>query len=67
MSDPAERFKRLAVPRFRITMRNVLLEGTFGKCYAGLFLHPDTTREGQVLIKTVTGEIKLNFPNSSQC
>jgi len=54
MSDPAERFKRLAVPRFRITMRNVLLEGTFGKCYAGLFLHPDTTREGQVLIKTVT-------------
>ena len=32
------------------------MEGTFGKCYAGLFLHPDTTREGQVLIKTVTGD-----------
>jgi len=54
MSDPGERFKRLAVPRFRITMRNLLQEGTFGKSYSGLFLNPDTTREGQVLIKTVT-------------
>lgn len=57
--DHGERLKRLAVPRFRITLRNIIQEGTFGKVYSGLFLNPDTSCEGQVLIKTVAGEQKV--------
>lgn len=53
MADQGERLKRLAVPRFRITLRNLHCEGTFGRVYSALYLHPETSREGQVLVKTV--------------
>ncbi len=62
--------KRLECPRFRVTLRNLIEQGTFSKVYSGLFLNPDTNVEGQVLIKTVTGtdfsflfksEFKLNL------
>ena len=56
MADHGERLKRLAGPRVRITLRNLIHEGTFGRIYSGLYLHPDTSREGQVLIKTVAGK-----------
>ena len=56
MADQGERLKRLAVPRFRITLRNLHCEGTFGRVYSALYLHPETSREGQVLVKTVAGK-----------
>ncbi|KAK2719502.1 hypothetical protein QYM36_005102 [Artemia franciscana] len=60
-----DRLRQIAVLPFRITPIAVIEEGRFGIITKGLFLHPETKVEGQVLIKTLkdqsTSREKIDF------
>ena len=52
--DLSERIAELSIPKCRIRLKSIILEGTFGKVYRGTFAEEDGGEE-EIIVKTVLG------------
>ncbi|EEB20371.1 receptor tyrosine kinase, putative [Pediculus humanus corporis] len=50
--DLSERIAELSIPKCRIRLKSIILEGTFGKVYRGTFAEEDGGEE-EIIVKTV--------------
>ncbi|MGH0127547.1 UNVERIFIED_CONTAM: hypothetical protein FKN15_031301 [Acipenser sinensis] len=57
LQEAKAKVKDIAISRERITLRDVLHEGTFGRIFHGILVdEKDPSKEKQVFVKTVKGE-----------
>lgn len=59
--EPAEVLNEIAIGRERISLKEVLLEGTFGRIYEGILLSDDQNQfpvDQEIIVKTVTDQAR---------
>ncbi|CAL9695921.1 unnamed protein product [Knipowitschia caucasica] len=71
LTEAKAKVKDIAICRERVTLRNVLQEGTFGRIFHGVLLdEKDPTKEKQVFVKTVkdhASEVQVTMMLTESC